>query len=198
MLASAQTSLTGHDLRRFSDARDGFCHVQLMQGDTYVTDNPQEVLVTILGSCIAACIRDPKLQIGGMNHFLLPHGSDAGRDARCYGINAMELLINELLKRGARRGRLEAKIFGGGNVMAGLSDIGSRNADFAEQFLRDEGIRVTASCTGGTLARKVQFWPVSGRARQAFVRDGVSGIAARELTSERRIQAVPAGDVELF
>ncbi|MGZ5927150.1 MAG: chemotaxis protein CheD, partial [Rhizomicrobium sp.] len=103
-----------------------------MQGDTYVSDKPNEVLVTILGSCIAACIRDPHLGVGGMNHFLLPHGSDVGRDARCYGINAMELLINELLKSGARRERLQAKIFGGANVMAGLSDIGGRNAEFAE------------------------------------------------------------------
>ncbi|MGZ5920345.1 MAG: chemotaxis protein CheD [Rhizomicrobium sp.] len=169
-----------------------------MQGDTYVSDKPNEVLVTILGSCIAACIRDPHLGVGGMNHFLLPHGSDVGRDARCYGINAMELLINELLKSGARRERLQAKIFGGANVMAGLSDIGGRNAEFAEQYLRDEGIPLIGSCTGGTKARKIQFWPNSGRARQALVEDSIASIAARELKGQQKSQSTASGDVELF
>jgi len=196
--ASVQPSTAKSNVRRYKDARDGFCHVQLMQGDTYVSTEPEEVLVTILGSCVAACIRDPQLRLGGMNHFLLPNGSDTGRDPRCYGINAMELLINELLKRGARRERLEVKIFGGANVMAGLSDIGNRNADFAEQYLRDEGIALIASCTGGSLARKIQFWPNSGRARQAFVRDDVAILAASELTSQRNMSRSTAGDVELF
>ena len=198
MLASVQPATARSHVRRYRDARDGFSHVQLMQGDTYVTAEPEEVLVTILGSCVAACIRDPQLKLGGMNHFLLPNGSDTGRDPRCYGINAMELLINELLKQGARRERLEVKIFGGANVMAGLSDIGSRNAEFAEQFLRDEGITIVASCTGGNLARKIQFWPNTGRARQAFVRDDVGTIAANELNSQRSISRSTAGDVELF
>ena len=198
MLSSQQLELPERHPRRFENARDGFCHVQLMQGDTYVTDKPNEVLVTVLGSCIAACIRDTRLGLGGMNHFLLPHGSDTGRDARCYGINAMELLINELLKRGARRERLQAKIFGGANVMAGLSDIGGRNAEFAEQFLRDEGIALIAACTGGTRARKIQFWPNTGRARQSLVEDNIASIAARELREQNTSKPTTSGDVELF
>jgi chemotaxis protein CheD len=167
-----------------------------MQGETYVTSEPGEVVVTVLGSCVAACIRDPERGIGGMNHFLLPEGMGGARDARCYGINAMEILINDILKRGGNRHRLQAKLFGGANVMAGLSGIGTRNADFAERFLHDEGIAMIGSSVGGSLARKVQFWPASGRARQAFVRDDAGAISASEIRATRH--EPPSGDVELF
>lgn len=157
---------TEYGLRRFLNRQDDNWHVQIMQGEFYVTDNPQEVLTTILGSCIAACIRDPLTGVGGMNHFLLPEGEGRDRNAYRFGVNAMEVLINDILKRGAERHRLEAKLFGGANVINTMSDVGSKNAKFARQFLHDEGIAVTGGDVGGTLPRRIQYWPVTGRARQ--------------------------------
>jgi chemotaxis protein CheD len=143
--------------------------VHIIQGEYRVVNDPDVVLSTILGSCVAACLRDPVAGVGGMNHFLLP-GTGAtmsnGGDATRYGVHLMELLINGLLKKGARRERLEAKIFGGAKTISTFSNVGEQNAAFAVQFLRDEGIRLVGSSTGGEHGRKVEFWPVSGRARQ--------------------------------
>jgi chemotaxis protein CheD len=143
--------------------------VHIIQGEWKVSEDPNVVLSTILGSCVAACIRDPSAGVGGMNHFLLPGSAvpgAGGGDATRYGVHLMELLINGLLKKGARRDRLEAKIFGGAKTIATFSNVGEQNAAFATQFLRDEGIRVVGSSTGGDHGRKLEFWPVSGRARQ--------------------------------
>lgn len=141
--------------------------VTVIQGEYRVSADPEVVLTTILGSCIAACLRDPVAGIGGMNHFLLPGSSDNPANvATRYGVHLMELLINELLKKGARRDRLEAKIFGGAQTMAQFSNVGRQNADFAARFLDEEGIAVVNASTGGQLGRKVEYWPVSGRARQ--------------------------------
>jgi chemotaxis protein CheD len=143
--------------------------VNIIQGEFKVSNDPAVVLTTILGSCVAACIRDPISGVGGMNHFLLPGSAEAmasGGDATRYGVHLMELLINGLLKQGARRDRLEAKIFGGAKTIASFSNVGAQNAVFAERFLRDEGIAVVGSSTGGEHGRKLEFWPVSGRARQ--------------------------------
>jgi chemotaxis protein CheD len=143
--------------------------VHIIQGEYKVVDDPDVVLSTILGSCVAACLRDPVAGVGGMNHFLLPGSGGAmasGGDATRYGVHLMELLINGLLKKGARRDRLEAKVFGGAKTIASFSNVGEQNAAFAMQFLRDEGIHVVSSSTGGDHGRKLEFWPVSGRARQ--------------------------------
>lgn len=143
--------------------------VHIIQGEWKVSKDPNVVLSTILGSCVAACIRDPIAGVGGMNHFLLPGSAvpgAGGGDATRYGVHLMELLINGLLKSGARRDRLEAKIFGGAKTIATFSNVGEQNAAFAQQFLRDEGIKVVGSSTGGEHGRKLEFWPVSGRARQ--------------------------------
>lgn len=143
--------------------------VNIIQGEYKVVTDPNVVLTTILGSCVAACLRDPVAGVGGMNHFLLPGNAQSmasGGDATRYGVHLMELLINGLLKRGARRDRLEAKIFGGAKTIATFSNVGEQNAAFAMQFLRDEGIRVVGSSTGGEFGRKLEFWPISGRARQ--------------------------------
>lgn len=187
--------------RGFFNLQDGVWHIQLTQGQCYVTDNPQEVLTTLLGSCIAACIRDPAIGIGGMNHFLLPEGGDSDRYAQRYGVNAMELLINGILKRGGRRERFEAKLFGGANVVASLSDVGVRNVEFARTFLANEGIRITGGNVGGKSARKVQFWPVSGRARQLSVKTDSANLAEREISCAMRQLRHPAhtnDDIELF
>ncbi|MBB4955649.1 chemotaxis protein CheD [Agrobacterium vitis] len=143
--------------------------VHIIQGEYKVISDPDVVLSTILGSCVAACLRDPVAGVGGMNHFLLPGSATPGMgggDATRYGVHLMELLINGLLKKGARRDRLEAKIFGGAKTIATFSNVGEQNAAFAMKFLRDEGIKVVGSSTGGEHGRKLEFWPVSGRARQ--------------------------------
>lgn len=188
--------------RRFLNARDGNWHVQITQGETHVTDDPNEVLTTILGSCIAACVRDPVTGVGGMNHFLLPDGDNEDRNDLRYGVNAMELLINGLLKRGADRRRLEAKLFGGANVVAGISGVGHRNADFAERFLAEEGIRLIGGDLRGDKPRRVQFWPVTGRARQmAILPQESTGLIQNELSMARRTTdrgQSRGSDVELF
>ncbi len=183
--------------RRFLNRQDDNWYVQIMQGDAYVTDNPLEILTTILGSCIAACIRDPATGIGGMNHFLLPEGEGDDRNARRFGVNAMEILINEILKRGGSRNRLEAKLFGGANVIKAMSDVGSRNAEFAMQFLSDEGISVTGGDIGGTMPRRIQFWPVSGRARQLAVRVDTQALIDQE-RAVASTNTTHRDDVELF
>lgn len=194
---SARNVGADEELRRFLNPRDNQWYVQIMQGDSYVTGNPREVLTTILGSCIAACIRDPQAGIGGMNHFLLPEGSGEDRNAQRFGVNAMEVLINGILKRGGDRLRLQAKLFGGANVLAAMSDVGSRNAAFAKKFLSDEGIALTGGDVGGFSPRRIQYWPSLGRARQLAVKVDARTLALRE-REEAAAEATPADDVELF
>ncbi|MDO9416081.1 chemoreceptor glutamine deamidase CheD [Pararhizobium sp.] len=150
-------------------AEAGVKRVHVIQGEFKVFNDPHVVLSTILGSCVAACMRDPVIGVGGMNHFLLPGSADAsgsGGDATRYGVHLMELLINGLLKQGARRDRLEAKIFGGAKTIAKFSNVGEQNALFAKRFLMDEGIQIVGESTGGDHGRKLEYWPSSGRARQ--------------------------------
>ena len=196
-LDTARQELNDDGLRRFLNRQDDNWHVQIMQGDFYVTGKPEEVLTTILGSCISACIRDPVLGIGGMNHFLLPECEGEDRNARRFGVNAMEVLINGILKRGGDRVRLEAKLFGGANVISAMSDVGSRNAAFARQFLGDEGIAIVGGDVGGTAPRRIQYWPVTGRARQLSVRVDKQELLERERVASNRDVAAN-DDVELF
>jgi len=199
MMPARKTPDNNKALRRYRNPRDGYWHVHLTLGDTYVTSDEDEVLTTILGACIATCIRDPVTGIGGMNHFLLPNGEGRDREARCYGVNAMELLINDILKRGGDRRRLEAKLFGGANVISALSDVGSRNAAFARQFLADEGIAVVGGDVGGNTARRIQYSPVSGRARQAVVVDHGRQLIERELSALRKpVEKTEPEEVEFF
>lgn len=145
--------------------------INLIQGEAQVDDRPNVVFTTLLGSCIAACIRDPGAGVGGMNHFLLP-GDGVGSSStsmQSYGLYLMELLVNGLLKKGARKHALEAKLFGGARTMEGLSDIGGKNAEFAKRFLQLEGISYVGGSLGGTQGRRIEFWPVSGRARQILM-----------------------------
>ncbi len=184
--------------RRFFNGADDCWHVQVTQGETYVTTDAREVLTTVLGSCIAACLRDRHANVGGMNHFLLAQGSGADRHALRYGVNAMELLINGLLARGARRDHLEAKLFGGAAVIAGLSDVGAGNIRFARQYLADEGIAFAGGDLGGVHPRRIQYWPLTGRARQlAIPAFDASRLIAREQQSTL-IPETQGHDVELF
>ncbi|WGM38327.1 chemotaxis protein CheD [Caulobacter sp. NIBR1757] len=165
----------------------------IVQGDQLVTADKRVVVSTILGSCVAACLRDPVAGVGGMNHFLLPGG--AGQTGRQYGVYAMELLINDLLRQGAQRGRMQGRLFGGARMLQGLTDIGSQNGAFAIQFLQDEGIAHVGGSLGGEQARRVQFWPVEGRTRQQLLAGDKSAFGA-----ERRPRPAPVsdGDLELF
>ena len=171
--------------------------IHVIQGEQSVSDDPSVMMTTVLGSCVAACIRDPGAGIGGMNHFLLPGDRDASRlgVSERYAVHAMELLVNGLLARGASRRALQAKIFGGAATVQGLSDVGSLNATFAVEFLKREGITLVGECLRGTLARRIQYWPASGRARRIF-------LPASEVPDVRPIvvpgSTVSAGSLELF
>ena len=136
--------------------------VKVLPGEYYV-DDEDLLIMTTLGSCIAACLWDRNARVGGMNHFMLPEGvGDSGR----YGSYAMELLINELLKRGASRTSLEAKVFGGGAVISGMSslNVGERNTSFVLDYLKTEHITVVSKDVLDIYPRKVCFLPASGKA----------------------------------
>ena len=188
--------------------------IKLLPADYVVSDQPL-ALVTLLGSCVAACLYDPLLQLGGMNHFMLPDGrlpdgrppggripvDEGDMGSARYGAYAMELLINDLLKRGARRSRLQAKVFGGGNVLRGFQDpIGSRNARFVLGYLDAERIPVVGQDLGDIHPRKVAFFVQSGR---TLVRR-LPATRERELVDverayrERLLRAPASGSVELF
>lgn len=179
--------------------------VQVFQGDFFVSTRDGEMLATVLGSCVAACIRDPVAAVGGMNHFLLPDkGGDTNPDlpfsaSLRYGSYSMEQLINGILAAGGRRERLEVKIFGGANVLAGLRGIGHQNADFIERYLKAEGFKVTAADLRGNLPRKVQYFPSSGVARVKQIEDASAKTVFQRETA-KKITAVQtqAGSIELF
>ena len=179
--------------------------VKLLPGEYYVTDKDM-LLVTVLGSCVAACIRDCQSGIGGMNHFMLPEGGgDAGSPLNAsarYGTYAMEILINQLLKLGARRSNLEAKVFGGGNVLDGLTvaNVGQRNADFVLKFLQIEKIRVVAQDLVDVFPRKVYFFPKDNKVMVKKLRNvRNTTVSQREKDYKLRLHKVDSGgEVELF
>jgi chemotaxis protein CheD len=178
--------------------------VKILPGEYYVTGRDM-VLVTVLGSCVAACIRDRVSGIGGMNHFMLPDNKDGGGPAGLagrYGTYAMELMINQLLKSGARRGNLEAKVFGGGNVLRGftVANVGQRNSEFVLDYLHTENIPLAAQDLLDIYPRKVYFFPSTGRTLVKKLRSvHNSTIAEREQQYIARIKSSDVqGDVELF
>ena len=140
--------------------------LHITQGEYATGQDPDVVISTLLGSCVSCCLWDPLAGVGGMNHMLLAKPS-AGETARALsGINAMEVLINTLIKLGAKRTRLQAKAFGGARMISGLSDIGAENAEFTVSFLRQESIPLVTQSLGGNRARNVRFWPATGRVMQ--------------------------------
>lgn len=182
------------------------CQVaKILPGEFYVTFADMAIS-TVLGSCVSACIRDKKLNIGGMNHFMLPGNSDIfnplSASAR-YGSYAMEILINEILKRGASRENLEAKIFGGGNVVESMttSNVGKRNAQFVIDYLGFESIPITAQDLLDTCPRKVVFFPATGKVLMKRLRSG--GVDREILDIENKYsktlgQTPLSSDIELF
>lgn len=169
--------------------------INIIQGEYRVSDEEDVVINTLLGSCVAACLHDPVARVGGMNHFLLPgEDSDSPAAAR-YGVHLMELLVNGLLKMGASRDRLQAKLFGGARTVQGLTDIGAANGRFAREFLIREGISVVGASLGGEIGRRIQFWPANGRARQMLM----SKYEAVPVLPVRLPQSAgTSGEVELF
>jgi len=153
--------------RHYFDSAFHCAAVKVLPNEYYVAAGEDIMISTVLGSCVAACIRDPRTGVGGMNHFMLPEGdtdSPASATMR-YGAFAMEVLINELLKAGAARERLEAKVFGGGAVLSAMQqlNIGERNARFVLDYLKTEGIPVLAQDLGDVRARRIGYFPRDGR-----------------------------------
>jgi chemotaxis protein CheD len=181
---------------------------KILPGEYYVT-RYDEAITTVLGSCISACMRDPALAIGGMNHFMLPADTsngescwldpDAGLSTR-YGSFAMESLINDLMKLGARRERLEVKLFGGGKILASMTDVGARNIAFAKEWLQLEGLNVVAEDLGDTCPRRVIYFPANGAVKLKRLRSlQNSEIGNREQRYLQNITEAPAADdIELF
>lgn len=178
---------------------------KIMPGEYYATTRDM-LVVTVLGSCVSACIRDRLSGIGGMNHFMLPHNdsdpqSPLSTSAR-YGTYAMEMLINHLIKLGAKRNNFEAKVFGGGNVLRGftVSNVGARNADFVLDFLHTENIEVVAQDLLDIYPRKVYYFPRTGRVLVKKLKSVHNNtIVEREKEYESRLDySRMEGEVELF
>jgi chemotaxis protein CheD len=197
----ARASAAEDQVLRYQDARFRTPAAKLLPTQYLVVDT-DIALVTLLGSCVAACIRDPMLKLGGMNHFLLPEGQVGDGAPARYGSFAMELLINDLLKRGASRGRLEAKVFGGGNVLRGFTanPVGTRNAEFVRQYLATERIPVVGEDLGGIHPRKVWFFPHTGRVVvQRLPHAHGAEVVEMESAIRARLSSAPlTGGVELF
>ncbi|MDO9596771.1 MAG: chemoreceptor glutamine deamidase CheD [Azoarcus sp.] len=193
-----------HAPNRYFDRNFGLDAVKILPGEYYVTQSL--LLVTVLGSCVAACLRDPTTGISGINHFMLPGVEKDPRNpisaSARYGVFAMETLINQLTKAGARRDKLVAKVFGGGAVLDGfnVANVGERNADFVLDFLGRERIAVTAKDLCGPYPRKVYFFPETGQVKIKVMKQQHNETIMRRETeyAEHLRQAPVSGDVELF
>lgn len=192
-------------INRYWDQRMNVWSAKILPGELYVSLHG-EMITTVLGSCVSACIRDREKGIGGMNHFMLPteskHSHAWGGDAldTRYGSWAMEALINEILKRGGRRGYLEVKLFGGGAVLENMTDIGERNIDFVRHFLAEEGLKVVAEDLGGKRPRKVLYFPDTGACRVRRLNEVKNTtLFEREKAYAKKVSSSSTdGSIELF
>ena len=174
--------------------------VKVLPGEYFVA-NEDILIMTTLGSCIAACLWDRHAKVGGLNHFMLPEGTSNGGDNGRYGAFAMELLINEMLKRGASRSSLEAKVFGGGQVSAGMGtiNIGERNTRFVLDYLKAEHITVVSKDVLDIYPRKVCLLPVTGKAMVKRLAPTAAALQQQELAAQRaRDAAATVGSIDLF
>jgi chemotaxis protein CheD len=178
---------------------------KILPGEYYFTGKDM-LIVTVLGSCVAACIRDRVSGLGGMNHFMLPDGGGDSENpisaSMRYGTYAMEVLINQLLKAGARRENMEAKVFGGGAVLRGFTaiNVGERNAEFVLKYLRAEKMRVTAEDLNDIYPRKVYFFPRTGKVlvkKLMQVHNDTLVKREQDYASKLKTNTV-GGEVELF
>lgn len=190
--------------KRYFDPRFQMVSVRVLPGEHYVTDDPDEMIVTVLGSCISACIRDPRTGLGGMNHFMLP-SSDTGQwgdvsAAMRYGNYAMEVLINDLIRSGAPRERLEVKIFGGSHIGTSKSDVGEKNIAFVRRYLKEEGFRAQAVDVGGFKPRRIHYFPADGKVKRLSLQQ-VEGVELRKQERDYSTSISTTevdGDIELF
>lgn len=194
------------DIKRYWDKLSNKLTAKILPGEVYVTKE-DEVIVTVLGSCVSACIRDKVFGIGGMNHFMLPISNpeeekNAYGLATRYGNYAMERLINDILKNGGMRKNLEVKIFGGGKVLSNMNllDIGSRNISFVKEYIEVENLRLLAEDVGDVFPRKVYYHPLTGRVRMKKLRNMHNRtIIDREERYMKEIRKEPeTSSVELF
>jgi chemotaxis protein CheD len=166
----------------------------ILPGEFFVSATPT-IVYTVLGSCISACIRDPVISVGGMNHFMLPKPKDGGNDSwgesTRYGSYAMESLINEILKQGGMKSRLEVKLFGAGKIYEGKIDVGARNAEWVLGFLKMEGLTPIKTDLGDVCPRKVYYFTQSGQVLMKRIeRLKNQTIVARESDYASKIQAI--------
>lgn len=209
LLPPIQSELPGFsNIKRYWDKTNDIYAAKILPGEYYVTLH-DEAIVTVLGSCVSACIRDTVFGIGGMNHFMLPlnKGDDpnsfggTGISAR-FGNFAMEQMINDILKNGGRRENLEIKVFGGGRVLKNMTtlDIGQKNIDFVLQYIKDESLKLTAKDLGDVYPRKVIYFPVSGKVRVKKLRSIHNNtIIERETNYSKIIAKEPVtGEIDLF
>ena len=192
--------------RRFYDSANSAWVVKVFPGEYFLTSGADEVLVTVLGSCVSACIRDPVAGIGGMNHFMLAEGERGGwggaqdSESTRFGNFAMEKLINELLKAGCSRESMEIKVFGGGNVTDTSNEVGTQNAEFVMRYLKAEGLRCAAQDLGGVHPRRIHYFPTTGRVIRRLLGGSETSIITREESEYARSLSSKktAGDIELF
>jgi len=196
------------NVNRYWDQENQIVAAKLMPGDYYVTKQ-DEMITTVLGSCVAACIRDVVTGVGGMNHFMLPETSKSRLNARDeavvgnasrYGNYAMEHLINAILQNGGKRKNLEVKLFGGGKIIATLGDVGARNIQFVLDYVDTEALNLVSHDLGDIYPRKVNFFPHTGRVRMKKIKDlHNQTIFLREKQYSSSIKDAPVeGSVELF
>lgn len=187
----------------YYDSYFGLHAAKIGPGELYASKR-NILIVTVLGSCVSVCLRDPVARIGGMNHFMLPDRAESSSllsEPARYGAHAMEMLINNLLSMGAQRSRLEAKTFGAGRVLPGMSDVGARNAQFALEYLERERIPVKASDVGGEHARKVYMFVETGRVLVKEItqlRNDTVIKRERAYAVEIGAKRITSGDIELF
>lgn len=195
-------------INRYWDPVHNVYGAKILPGEFYVTRH-DEMIVTVLGSCVSACVRDPVSGIGGMNHFMLPGngrnapegwGGKSGEPSARYGVYAMERLINEILKNGGFRKHLEVKIVGGGRILAHMTDIGQRNIEFVQEFIRTEGFKLLAADLGDIYPRKVYYFQGSGKMRVKKLRTLHNAtIVERENNYQQDLARKPVeGDITLF
>lgn len=178
--------------------------VRVLPGDFHVSAEAGLTIVTILGSCVAACIRNPKTGFGGLNHFMLPESDTEEWNgvgaANRYGNFAMEALINEVLKSGCMRHELEVKLFGGASMYESVSSVGRKNAAFARQYLEIERIPIAATDLGGDNGRRIHYCPSTGKVQRLMLRDreGTALISEEARYKDKLKHTSFGGDVDLF
>ena len=196
------------NIKRYWDRENNIVGARILPGEYYVTTE-NELTITVLGSCIAACIRDRVTGIGGMNHFMLPETTEqklsAGEEAVVgnatrYGNYAMEHLINMILANGGKRKNLEVKVFGGGKIIPTAGDVGQRNIEFVLEYIDTEALRLVSQDLGDIYPRKVIFFPKTGKVRMKKIKDlHNETIASREKQYRTSIKDVKVeSNIELF